>query len=733
MTASYPIALGGCRPVPLASYLKALAVLRLVALQVDSQARGAWRDGQFILWTSLDREALLRFLLDDYVPTPVLSPWNGGSGFHPKDNQTALLAIEASSLLRLAPYRMAIGAARSALRELEQSDKPWKETKPRLLGRCRATFPEEALPWLDAAAVLAQDGPAFMPLLGTGGNDGRLDFSNNFMQQLLLCLGLERRAARRQQNLGQALFGAASGEVAYSSASLGQFLPGGAGGTNAGTGFEGGSVVNPWDYVLALEGGVCFAGATSRRLSAASRGKAAFPFTVDSSAVGGANLALADASGARAEVWLPLWERPTTWAELEYLLGEGRVQWGRHQARNAVDFAQAAVNLGVDRGITAFQRTGLLLRNGRSYLAVALDRVQVRTFPGGDLLKAPKLVRWIEEFARLSNAKKAPQAWASDLRRLEAAIYAVCLQTAAAPDGGDSHRLQEVLLALAGAERVVAGVKAAQRAHLQPLDSLNPRWLEQCTDGTVEWRLAAAVAMLQARGPVGPLRVHLEPVQLAGTNTHGLPRWQWDDKSKSVTWSAAVPVCENFARLLSRRCLQAEAARLESLPLASSHPASLEDVYQFLAGEVDDRRLAELVQALALVAIPAATRRPPGQNQTPPDLPRLYAVLKLLFWPGPVTGDITLLPNPAILPRLAASDLDGAGQAALRQLRGHRLATLLPPNHRGWLLPEAAAHRLAAALLIPVEDRGLLRRWVLQSRPAPERKERRPDDSSPVA
>ena len=37
------IVLAGCAPIPLASYLKALGVFRLVAEQKDECARGRWR------------------------------------------------------------------------------------------------------------------------------------------------------------------------------------------------------------------------------------------------------------------------------------------------------------------------------------------------------------------------------------------------------------------------------------------------------------------------------------------------------------------------------------------------------------------------------------------------------------------------------------------------------------------------------------------------------------------
>src|SRR5437763_10529963 len=76
--------LHGCTPEPLMSYLKALGVLRLVAEQVDPEARGAWRAGVFVLSSQLDEDALMKFFLEKYRPTPMLAPWNGGCGFYRK-------------------------------------------------------------------------------------------------------------------------------------------------------------------------------------------------------------------------------------------------------------------------------------------------------------------------------------------------------------------------------------------------------------------------------------------------------------------------------------------------------------------------------------------------------------------------------------------------------------------------------------------------------------------------
>ena len=49
-------ALKGCSPVPLANYLKALGILRLVVEQrADPDARGWWQDEHFCLLSNLGR------------------------------------------------------------------------------------------------------------------------------------------------------------------------------------------------------------------------------------------------------------------------------------------------------------------------------------------------------------------------------------------------------------------------------------------------------------------------------------------------------------------------------------------------------------------------------------------------------------------------------------------------------------------------------------------------------
>ena len=67
--------LTGCAPIPLAHYLKALGVLRLVSEGPDPHAEGWWAGDVFHLRTSLPEAELCRFFLEEYRPTPIVGPW----------------------------------------------------------------------------------------------------------------------------------------------------------------------------------------------------------------------------------------------------------------------------------------------------------------------------------------------------------------------------------------------------------------------------------------------------------------------------------------------------------------------------------------------------------------------------------------------------------------------------------------------------------------------------------
>ncbi|MEI7938217.1 MAG: type I-U CRISPR-associated protein Csx17 [Verrucomicrobiota bacterium] len=688
MSPPFNLPLAGCAPVPLAHYLKALGILRLVAEQADPTAAGCWQRDTFTLHSALDRDALLDFFLHRYQPTPILAPWNGGSGFYKKDNTEAIQAIEAGASSRMQHYRQTIAAARRAVAEANLKEKPSSELKESLLLACRNELPEPAVLWLDAAFVLTADGAKYPPLLGTGGNDGRLEFTNNFMQRLTEVMqpadGIPTAASAAW--LAQSLFGEPV-PTPRSKAPIGQFFPGAAGGVNGTSGFDADSAVNPWDYILMLEGALLFAAASVKRLEAGQAGVLAYPFCVKQAGVGYASAAGADEEGARAEMWLPLWERPATLPELAAVLGEGRAQVGKRAARNGVDFTRAVVTLGVDRGLSAFQRFGFQVRNGLAYFATPLERVAVRRNARADLLSEAD--RWM---ARLRDkagptAKQPPASVSRALRQLEGCVLELCKQD-------DGARLQAVLIALGTAERAVGRSMrwATETAFLRPLQGLSPRWLAEADTGSREFRLAAALASLS--GNFGEdwlaLRCHLEPVV---TPRRGQFAWA-ANATNDVQWSAA-PLPDVLNAIFARRLIRAEKAGTGGLPDTARYYASVADIAAFIEGETDDALLANLLWGLCLIdwSVVAENALLPGACAPP----ALYALLKLCFLPQHAT-EKTIPLVPAIHRRAVAGEGAAASQLAARRLR----ASGFPPALREIPLHGAVVQRTAAALLFPL-------------------------------
>ena len=395
------ILLEGCASRPLASCLKALGILRLVGEQQDAQVRGAWRNGCFVLSSSLDKETLCDFFLHVWQPTPLVSPWNGGSGFYPGDNTEGIDAITQSTDSRLAGYRAVIARIRDwpefrmlaslpAGQARKQRDSVREECKNIFLQRCRAELPEACLPWLDAAFILREDKAVFAPLLGTGGNEGRLEYANNFMQHVNAVFA----ASDTQQGRGwleSALFAVPTPGLPKVAA--GQLDPGSAGGCNQSAGFalDKAAPVNPWNFLLMLEGSLLFAGTLARR-SPEDPAQVSFPFCVGRMAAGFASSSLRD--NGRGELWFPLWSRPASLREVRRLLGEGRATLGRRQACDGLDFTRAIASLGVERGIDSFERYSFLERRGQSYVALPSGNLSVRYQPRVALLEP--VARWLE-------------------------------------------------------------------------------------------------------------------------------------------------------------------------------------------------------------------------------------------------------------------------------------------------------------------------------------------------
>lgn len=690
MTSVHEIELLGCRPRPLGSYLKALGVLRLVAEQADPKAAGSWRNGSFWLRSGLASDALVAFFADDYRPTPLVAPWNGGSGFganDPKASPKAVAAVEAiatSPIERLQVYRDTIAATKAITARPGWFELP----KDKQVASCRNALPDEALAWLDAAVVLTTDRPAFPALLGTGGNDGRFDFSSNYMQRLASVLGLEARkrgAASVDDLVRQALFG--DGEVPLDNVTIGQFDPAGAGGPAA-VGFgEASSVTNPFDFVLLLEGALLFASSVARRLSAVSS-RASVPFMVAPSPAGHPTASAAENS--RGELWAPLWSHPVGLAELSHLIGEGRAEVGGRQADNGLGVAKALSSLGVDRGIDGFVRHAFVERNGLATFAVAVGFHEVRSRPGVAVLG--QVERWA---MRLRRVKNPPGSLPSLLRALDDAQFEVTSQDRVATR-------QQVLVATATLDALVNRSGNLQR-EIGPVSGLRAGdWLPLLDDGSDEFHLAVAVC--SRRGAARHRRGWLREFTVPDAN----------GKPPTIAGFGTRPVIAVLGELLHVLSLQpTHATPLGDtprwLPGSVAHPAALDAAVRLATGNVDLVKLGRLTHAVALLEWDdLAVTVPEGPSTE--FVPASFALVAPFYasrpWSGRFRGHGAAAPSQWAR-RLQAGAVADVCAEALRRLRIAQTQPLVRDARR--VAAGADGHLLAAACAVPLADSAVRR------------------------
>lgn len=717
MVATESMTLDGCAPTPLASYLKALGVLRLISSDVnhvdgqaaDPKARGWWEDERFHIRTTLDWAALCRFFLDEYAPSPIIAPWNGRAGFLEGDagadssrtGAELMTTIERSESPRLSNIRQTIGSLRSneaiaeydRLRALEKqltkNTKDFKgeerahavdalknvkrrasESKSLLLPTLRATTNPNHLAYIDACCVLStDDAPA--PLLGSGGNDGSRDFGVNFAEHLLNLFGHHDGTPKEGSDiqLRGALFGL--GQRLTASGSMGQFSPG-QGGANATTGYEGYSALNRWDVVLALEGTMVFVGALTRRWGASSDSRAAFPFTFEPVGAGAGSLSVADPNRPRGEIWTPLWNKPATYSEVSAILAEGRLTLGRRAAHNGLDAARSVARIGQARGIRSFERYSLIQPDSKMpYQATPLGRFNAPDRPRADLIADLEHGGWLESARRLAGGATAPSHAMANMRRLQDALFQMT------DEGQSGEGTRNALIALGGFVRWMA-LNRNVREILRPPPVVSRAWMHAADDDSPEFRVAAALAGLgvarrgeavvstgatddaageQNSPRTPPMASHLTPIDEDRYSINRRSLWSANAMSPSVVWGTGSLVT-NMVAVLERRLVESTIRDLPDKPFSGAVHARLEDVAAFLSGDFDDSRCAAQLAGLIWVH-PAHLR----MNTNAPTSPVAfaYAALKPIFTPDDVLRRIGFLNGterlpvpPELIPQLRA-------------------------------------------------------------------------------
>jgi CRISPR-associated protein Csx17 len=787
--------LTGCSPTPLANYLKALGILRLVAEQADPNARGWWQDEHFCLLTKLCKEELESFFLEKYEPTPLLSPWNKGCGFF-KAGDPGMAPLEASKAPRFARFREGVVEARKLLDQVANADAiiraikartktnksfqteqqrtllaesstfrgfldqlrtavsrpdvsdadrvaiykevqeiealvaaaskpPTKTEADRLkassgykrvlavaerrfktlkeadvIPDCRRAWRGALAEWLSAAVVLNEAGkPQWPSLLGTGGNDGNLDFTNNVMQRIGELFNVITAKGQPRTGTAALLSNSLWSDAAnnLTATAIGQFAPGAAGGANSTTGPAGDSLVNAWDFLLMMEGSIAFSAQSTRRLDPTAISRASAPFAVRAHAAGHASPGSEKAQ--RGEQWMPLWSRPSTIRDVAGLLGEARVQLGRQTANRPVDVVRAISRLGVARGIDAFTRYSYLERNGQSTLAVPLGRINVRQHSQAFLID--DLAPWLDRLQRRTRDKNATGRLIQAERWLTDAVLAA-LTHDPSPD-----RWQAILIAAVAVESLQATGTAIEAG---PIPSLRPEWIRATDDGSADFRLALALgssAKDYSRDgrPVDSVRGHCLPLEPNGRRFKTSDKRLMNDPRVVVSGRDPLSDC---AAIVERRLIEAAMKGQRHLPLVAARgcAARFGDLAEFLSGSLDVGKIFDLARAFMAIRwdrwSPAHGPANPSSNDHPDEA---WLALRLASLPWPLEDGRDIPAEPAVIRRLMAGDVASATAIALRRLRA---ASIRPPLQAATAVPRIAQF-WAAALVFPI-DRGSAQR-----------------------
>jgi CRISPR-associated protein Csx17 len=785
--------LKGCSPAPLANYLKALGILRLIVeQQADIDARGWWQNEHFCLLSKLSRSEIESFFLVKYGPTPLLSPWNKGCGFFKADDP-GLAPLENSHASRFEQFRRGIIESRRLLDEvavadsviraikartktnkafqsdqqrellansatfrsivdqlrtqalsldlsqdkreefttdiatieslitkairpstkveadrlkassgykrlLAAADRRFKSLKATLIPDCRHAWRGPHAEWLSAAVVLDDEGgPKWPSLLGTGGNDGNLDFTNNFMQRLGELFDVDSADGHplvgAEELLANSLWSEPTNKLTVTS--VGQFQPGAAGGANSTTAPIGDSLVNAWDFVLMMEGSLLFSSRATKYLDPDEFSRASAPFAVRSHAAGFASPGSEKAQ--RGEQWMPFWSRPATIADIAALFGEARVQLDRNTATRPVDVARAISRLGIARGIDAFTRYGYLERNGQSTLAVPLGRINVREHPRAHLID--DLAGWMGRLQRRAMDKHAPTRLVQAERRLANAVFAA-LTHDYTPD-----QWQAILQAAVAIESIQATGTAIDAG---PIPPLRPEWAS-AMGNTPEVRLAlslgsAAATYSRIGRPIDPIRHHWIPLE------PGAHRFKINEKRLAkdprVVMAGRDPLVD-FAAIVDRRFVEAGMNGQRRLPIVAAKGcgARMGDLAALLFGAIDLGKVFDLARAFMAIKwnqwLPGNCPHAPRSSEQPEEA---WLALRLACLPWRLTLTKDIPAEIGIVRRLLAGDSAGAIAIALTRLRS---AGIRPPLQGG--VADISATRLwAAAIVFPINHRSAL-------------------------
>ena len=607
---------------------------------------------------------------------------------------------------------MVIKVVRSIIDETTAGKKPSDKEKDRLILALRAKVRGESSSWLDTVVALigASDEVSLAqpPIFGTGGSEGSGGYPSAYMAAIVESVV----KANWDHAVPFALFGGATPKYRWHK-SMGQFAPSGAS--------------TPWDLLLAFEGACMLRSSVGGRTSTKSKRWMSSPFYVAPRSSGYASGSRLDEKflnkgreyPGRGEQWLPMWARPSMYAEVQQIFLHGRAATKIGRAIDGWSMAKAVAGFGVSRGITKFLRYGYQQRNNQaSHFAVLLGRYFTSE---GTQAKSTQpsclddLDGWLGALHREAHpaddqaAKRVPHRLVTRYGCLMDALFS------AANEQATVHQYQAILQCLGNLESTM---RHGTGFAAQPVPRLRPEWVTASYDGTAEFRLALAFA-LQARGfrtdsgmPVDPIRRHWlpldreQPWRFATSGTGGGTRL---DVQPDVVICGRRGIDDAIA-LLDRRLVEASHGELRHLPLKASPwaSASIPDLTKLLDGNVNIDRTLRLARPLMALNRKAWVEERHISYELPrtsdwPDDAWLAIRLSTLPWMLETRSGFKLDvgTDPAIIRRLATGDGASAVAIALQRLRAAGVCSTV----RVGAAPPDEARLWAAALAFPITQR----------------------------
>ncbi|MDA3863939.1 MAG: type I-U CRISPR-associated protein Csx17 [Deltaproteobacteria bacterium] len=682
------IKLAGCHFDTILGYLKTLGIMRVIDQQFSDTCgipQGKWENGIFQLNLKTNKKKLFELFYKDYEPSPILVPWSGGSiiklqkktqkkknKFNKNSKPSNYLdKIYLSSNSRIKQARCVLNNIFQIFQQLQIKNKKQRDKeKHKFVSKLRIQSIDTFVDWIDTCAVLNSEKPVFAPLMGSGGgSDGRANFAKSFYDNLEEVIPVfnqwnKKSTLKNHQQKSKAWFEEALfntphkfGRLNYSPA-LFESGTRGAGPNISQDAKERNSLLNPWDFVLGLEGAFIFAGSLFRRFES-STNHTSFPFQTDLSS-GGDDTSLNIESGNQAkELWLPLWENFVDYEELKLLFKEGRSSLGSKQAQNGLDFLKAVKNLGIDRGVSGFNRFGISKgRVGGNNYNSSFFLGNFKTGFDKNIKLLSEIDSFVSQLRYKSMDKDTPTRFKIVFNKIENSIFSYL-------KSGDKIYFRELFLELGKAEYTITRGGINKKIPLVP--PIDQKWAQKSWDGSAEFYLALALSQIYDK-TTGSISKNMEPVN------RGRAWASWGNKEPKQVWTNS-DIIENMFFVLSRRML--DCSRKDNsfkVPVSSSFNAPLNLVSQFLHRNIDLKKLELYLWSCILLkkVNPGYFTDKYNQNQYILPIPRIYLLLKTLFLPYDleIKGQkYKITPEPAILNHLKAGNLEKAWKIANHRLR----------------------------------------------------------------